>query len=291
LNLTAMMQLGGDAVTKPGYQFGAQFIKPDFLRRDQSLEIDLKAVDQSLQAYDQDALEEKIAINRKLSKEWTASIGISGEQEKIAQEGETRHYNLIGLPLVFKYDSTNNLLDPTKGIRATLSATPTEALGSGSTSFVILQVAASTYLDLSGNGRSVLALRGLVGEVPGQGTFALPPDQRFYAGGSATVRGYRYQSVGPQFADGNPTGGTAVDAATVEFRQRILSNYGAVAFVDAGQVSTNGTPFSNTVRVGAGVGLRYYTPIGPVRLDVAVPLDRERGGDAFELYIGIGQAF
>jgi translocation and assembly module TamA len=291
LNLTAMMQLGGDAVTKPGYQFGAQFIKPDFLRRDQSLEIDLNAVDQSLQAYDQDALEEKIAINRKLSKEWTASIGISGEQEKIAQEGETRHYNLIGLPLVFKYDSTNNLLDPTKGIRATLSATPTEALGSGSTSFVILQAAASTYLDLSGNGRSVLALRGLVGEVPGQGTFALPPDQRFYAGGSATVRGYRYQSVGPQFADGNPTGGTAVDAATVEFRQRILSNYGAVAFVDAGQVSTNGTPFSNTVRVGAGVGLRYYTPIGPIRLDVAVPLDRERGGDAFELYIGIGQAF
>ena len=67
LNLTAMMQLGGDAITKPGYQFGAQFIKPDFLRRDQSLEIDLNAVDQSLKAYDQNALEEKISINRKLS--------------------------------------------------------------------------------------------------------------------------------------------------------------------------------------------------------------------------------
>ena len=291
LNLTAMMQLGGDAVSKPGYQFGAQFIKPDFLRRDQALEINLGAVDQSLKAYDQNALTQKIAIDRKLSQYWTASAGLSGEQEKITQEGDVRHYNLIGLPLSVKYDSSNNLLDPTTGIRATFSVTPTEALGTGSASFVILQAAGSTYFDLGGTGRSVLALRGLVGEAPGAGTFALPPDQRFYAGGSATVRGYRYQSVGPEFADGNPIGGTAVSAATVEFRQRILGNYGAVGFIDAGQVSSNGVPFSGHWQLGAGIGVRYYTSIGPIRLDVAVPLDREHGDDAFELYIGIGQAF
>ncbi len=291
LNLTAMVQLGGDAITKPGYAFGAQFIKPDFLRRDQSLEIDLNAVDQSLQAYDQNALQEKVAINRKLSQYWTASAGVSGEQEEITQEGTKKHYNLIGLPLSLKYDSSNSVLDPTKGIRATVSATPTEALGTGSTSFIILQAAGSTYLDLTGTGRSVLALRGLVGEVPGVGTFALPPDQRFYAGGSSTVRGYRYQSVGPKFPDGNPTGGTAVTAGTVEFRQRILGNYGIVGFIDAGQVSSNGVPFSSHWQTGAGVGARYYTPIGPIRLDVAVPLDRQHGDDAFELYIGIGQAF
>jgi translocation and assembly module TamA len=291
LNLTAMMQLGGDAITKPGYQFGAQFIKPDFLRRDQALEIDLGAVDQSLKAYDQKAVTQKIAINRKLSEDWTASVGVSGEQEEITQEGTQKRYDLIGLPLSLKYDSSNNLLDPTKGIRATFSATPTEPLGAGSSNFVILQAAASTYIDLSGSGRSVLALRGLIGEVPGVGTFALPPDQRFYAGGSATVRGYRYQSVGPKFADGNPMGGTAVSAATVEFRQRILGNYGVVAFLDAGQVSSNGVPFTNTWQAGAGIGVRYYTPIGPIRLDVAVPLNREHGDDAFELYIGIGQAF
>lgn len=291
LNLTAMMQLGGDAVSKPGYQFGAQFIKPDFLRRDQALEIDLGAVDQSLKAYDQNALTEKIAINRKLSQYWTASVGIAGEQEKISQEGVDRHFDLVGLPLGLKFDSSDNLLDPTKGIRAAFSITPTEALGAGNTGFVILQAAASTYFDLSGNGRSVLALRGLVGEVPGVGTFALPPDQRFYAGGSATVRGYRYQSLGPQFPDHNPTGGTAVSTGTVEFRQRILGNYGVVAFLDAGQVSANGVPFTSTWRAGAGLGARYYTSIGPIRLDVAVPLNREPGGDSFELYIGIGQAF
>ena len=291
LNLTAQMQLGGDAITRPGYQFGAQFIKPDFLARDQALEIDAGAVDQSLKAYDQDALTQKIALDRKLSPHWTASIGVAGEQEAITQEDVERHYNLIGLPLTLKFDNTNNLLDPTQGLRAAFSATPTEALGAGNTGFVILQAAGSTYLDLSGGGRSVLALRGLVGEVPGQNTFALPPDQRFYAGGSATVRGYRYQSVGPMFADGNPTGGTAISTGTVELRQRIMGNYGAVAFIDAGQVSANGVPFTSTWRIGAGVGFRYYTSIGPIRLDVAVPVNRGPGDDAFELYIGIGQAF
>ena len=98
LNLTAAMQLGGNAVTKPGYSVGAQFLKPDFLARDQSLEIDLNAIKQSLQAYDQTALLEKIALNRKLSPHWTGSIGLSGEQESILQDDVRRHYNLAGIP-------------------------------------------------------------------------------------------------------------------------------------------------------------------------------------------------
>ena len=99
------------------------------------------------------------------------------------------------------------------------------------------QLSGSAYFDLSGSGRSVLAMRGLVGEAYGASVFSLPPDQRFYAGGRATVRGFRYQSIGPQFPDGKPTGGTAVSAGSVEFRQRILDKYGVVAFVDAGQVT------------------------------------------------------
>ena len=87
LNLTAGIQLGGDAVTKPGYNVGAQFIKPDFLARDQSLQVDLGAIKQSLEAYDQKALTQKIELDRKLSAHWTVGIGISGEQEDITQEG------------------------------------------------------------------------------------------------------------------------------------------------------------------------------------------------------------
>jgi translocation and assembly module TamA len=291
LNLTATALAGGNAVTRPGYQVGAQFLKPDYLVRDQTLEIDLNAVDQSLQAYDQTALLEKIALNRKLSPYWAASLGLSGEQESILQEDVTRHYNLVGIPASLKFDNTTSPLDATSGIRATLSVTPTESLGTTDATFFISQISASTYLDVLGNGSSVLALRGVVGQVSGTGVFGLPPDQRFYAGGSSTVRGYRYQTLGPQFPDEKPTGGTAIATGTVEFRQRFLSSYGVVGFVDVGQVSSTGAPFSNAWHAGAGVGARYYTSIGPIRVDVAVPLNKLPGGDSFELYVGIGQAF
>lgn len=137
----------------------------------------------------------------------------------------------------------------------------------------------------------------------------LPPDQRFYAGGSGTVRGYRYQSVGPEFPDGNPVGGLAMTALNAEFRQRFATSLGAVVFADAGQVSETQNPFSALFHghrcsetidlqsttscwaVGVGVGARYYTPIGPVRLDFAVPTLRRPHDDRFEVYIGLGQAF
>jgi translocation and assembly module TamA len=226
-----------------------------------------------------------------LSPHWTGSLGLSGEQESILQEGETNHYNLVGIPASLKYDSTSNLLDPTEGIRAALLLTPTESIGTPSATFLLAQISASTYLDLFDDGRSVVALRGLVGQAAGVNVFGIPPDQRFYAGGSATVRGYRYQTLGPQFPDEKPTGGTAISTGTVELRQRILQSYGVVGFVDVGQVSSHGAPFSDNWHAGAGVGARYYTPIGPIRLDIAVPLNKLPGGDTFELYIGIGQAF
>jgi translocation and assembly module TamA len=291
LNLTAAYQAGGDAIVRPGYQVGAQFLKPDFLQRDQQLELDLNAVKQSLQAYDQTALLEKIALNRKLSPHWTGSLGLSGEQESILQEGVRNRYNLIGVPASLKYDSTTNLLDPTEGIRAALLVTPTHSIGTPSATFLLTQISGSTYLDLFNDGRSIVAVRGLLGQASGVGVFGLPPDQRFYAGGSGTVRGYRYQTLGPQFPDRKPTGGTAIATGTLELRQRILGTYGVVGFIDMGQVTARGAPLSGEWHAGAGVGGRYYTPIGPIRVDVAVPLNKLPGGDSLELYIGIGQAF
>jgi translocation and assembly module TamA len=291
LNLTGSVQLGGSAVTEPGYRFGAQFLKPDFLARDQQLELDLTALKQSLKAYDQTALIEQALLIRKFSPHWSGSIGLLGVQERVKQQGISTRYNLLGVPIVARYDSTNSQLDPTTGIRASVGVTPTQSLGSPGATFVVMQASGSTYLDLTGAGRSVVALRGLVGKVAGAGVFSLPPDQRFYAGGSSTVRGYRYQSVGPQFPDETPTGGNAIAAGTIELRQRILDKYGVVGFIDAGQVTANGAPFTSAWRVGAGVGFRYYTSIGPIRADVAVPLNKAPGGDSFELYLGLGQAF
>jgi translocation and assembly module TamA len=298
----AITQLGGSASTGQGYNVNAALTKPDVFTRDQSVTVSLQAIKESLQAYNRTAILAGVQVNRKLTDTLTATAGLQAQQSHITQEGVTRDYTLLGLPLGLKYDSTGpgGLFDPTHGIKANLIATPTESLAHAAGSapfFTILQLTASTYLDPGAwlgatPGRSIIALRGIAGSIQGASTFQVPPDERFYAGGSATVRGYKYQSVGPRFAaDLNPTGGTSLAAATIEYRQRILDSFGAVVFVDTGEVGTASSPFGGQLRTGAGVGARYYTPIGPIRLDVALPLNKQRGDDAFELYIGIGQAF
>jgi translocation and assembly module TamA len=295
----ALTGAGGTSTTGLGYDVTAALTKPDFLRRDQQIEFDLAAIKQSLEAYDQTAFTAGTTITRKLSRAWTISAGLTAEQEQIIQEGTTRDYTLVALPITAKFDSTglaNPLTDATHGIRATIGLSPTESLGTPDATFVILQASASTYFDFARfgwtkPGNSVLAVRGLVGSAQGAGQFDLPPDQRFYGGGSSTVRGFKYQGVGPQFADGNPEGGAAVDAASIEFRQRVWGPIGAAVFLDAGQVNAASAPFEGTLREGVGAGIRYYTAIGPIRVDFAVPVNEPPHGDSFELYLGLGQAF
>jgi translocation and assembly module TamA len=330
LNLSAtVINLGGTASTGIGYDTSVKYIIPEFAHRDQSLQFAVGAIEQSLLAYDQHAVTSGVTLSRKLSTVWTASVGVSAVHETILQEGITQVYTLYALPLGLLYDSTDlpsPLLDPTHGMRASLTFAPTLSHGQGNTTFMITQFSIADYLDLSHllrteAGRSVLALRALLASAFGATTSIqtvdgvpvrvpdLPPDQRLYAGGSGTVRGYRYQSVGPEFPDGNPVGGTALSALSIEFRQRISRNFGAAVFADAGSVGETFQPFSGLVHggrcrsgdvsestascwaVGVGAGIRYYTPIGALRFDVAVPTYRRPNDDHFEVYIGLGQAF
>jgi translocation and assembly module TamA len=321
LNVTAsLINWGGSDTTGLGYELGATLNKPDFLRPDQSVQFSLNALKQDLIAYDQTAQIAGVTVSRKLTPFWSIGAGVTVEKETIFQQaaaqyqGANFYYTLIALPLTVKYDSTglpNPLSDPLHGVRLTLSLAPTESLGRSDATFVIFQATTSTYLDLSRlgwtpPGRSVIAVRGLFAEAYGAGQFSLPPDQRFYAGGSSTIRGYQYQSVGPIFPGPPPvppatsslppnppvpTGGTDLVAAGIEYRQRLYTNFGTAVFVDAGKVAADLHPFEGRPSVGYGAGLRYYTPIGPIRLDIALPVRRLRDGDALEVYIGLGQAF
>jgi len=295
LNLTAAgTGLWGNATRDLGYQLSAQFIKPAFLLREQSIEFDLLGVRQNVIAYRQTLESGLVRLNWTFPPLWTGSAGLNFMNDDVTQEDLSRTYQLLSVPLTLGYDSVGlaqPLLDAAHGYRLSLAFAPAQSFGARNTLFFILQAAASGYFDLSGEGRSVIAVRALAGAVLGASNLDLPPDQRLYAGGSTTVRGYRYQSIGPQFADGHPVGGTAVDAATFEFRQRLFADWGLAAFVDAGQASAQSVPFTGTLRAGAGAGIRYYTSIGAVRADVAVPLNPPGGPDAFEVYIGLGQAF
>jgi translocation and assembly module TamA len=213
----------------------------------------------------------------------------------------TYHYTLVALPLTIAYDSTDlasPLDDPTHGMRDSVTVQPTQSLGHSDATFLITTVKAAVYFDLNhllptAPGRSVLAARALLGVAEGAGEFGLPPDQRFYGGGSGSIRGYPYQAVGPYFpGTNNPVGADTISAGSLEYRQRFGRNMGAAFFVDGGKVGNKLSLLPTGLFLGVGTGFRYYTPIGPIRLDVAVPLKRyDSDPQAFQIYIGLGQAY
>ncbi|WP_408875709.1 autotransporter assembly complex protein TamA [Gluconobacter wancherniae] len=301
LKLTALVTgLGGSAQQGLGYDVYADLMKPDFMGRGRNLSVRVEGVRQDLYSYTQTALLARVGITQHVARFWTVSGSLSAEQEHIRQFGVGRNYFIVSAPLNGTYDSTelSNPIDPaTHGIRASVSVTPSVSLESQTSFFTLLSAQISTYFDLARlgltkPGRSVFAVRGIVGSVQGASTYQIPPDQRLYAGGPATIRGFRYQGVGPQYGNTKyAIGGTSLDAGSVEFRQRILKSFGMAAFADAGQVGDNSTPGHGALRVGYGGGVRYYTPIGPIRVDVALPVNRPPHGDKWELYIGLGETF
>ena len=287
----AASSIGGSDSKAVGYDLKGVFAKPDYYVRGQTLTYSAEAVRQSLTAYDRTAFVTGPAIARPLTKHITLNYGLNFTTENIFQEGVSRNYVLLQLPLGLTYNSTDSLLEPTRGVNATIAITPSEPVVGSGRPFTIMQGTASTYIAVERDARGLIAVRGLVGSIQGASQFQVPADQRFYAGGSGTIRGYSYQTVGPLFADDTPEGGNAIDAVSVEFRQHVGKSFGVVPFVDAGQASAGSAPFTGKLRVGVGIGARYYTGIGPIRIDIATPLSRTPGSGAFALYIGLGEAF
>jgi len=269
--------------------------KPWFLRPDQALRFDLGVQHESLEAYESDSARAGVALERELSERLTASVGVAFEHSVIEEQGEamTRdEFDLLDLPLTLAYDGADDLLNPRRGWRADLAVTPTQGVLDTEAAFLTIAPGGSAYFPLDAEARHVLALRASAGTIKGESRRGIPATRRFYAGGGETVRGYGFQLVGPLDANDEPIGGTSLLAGSVELRSMVTESIGLVAFVDAGNVYEESLPdFDEGLRVGAGVGLRYYTPVGPLRLDLAVPLDKRDVDDSFQVYVSFGQAF
>ena len=247
----------------------ADFRKPNFLRPDQSLLASAEIAHEENDAYRENRIKAGVSLERILGRWWTGSLGTT-----------------------FQITETDDVLDPREGLRATLAATPYfGASDQNATTFTRLEAAGSTYIGLTDE--LVLALRGRYGLIAADDTTDVPGSTRFYAGGGGSVRGYGYQMAGPLDRTGDPEGGRSVLEASVETRYRLTETIGAVVFVDGGQAFSNLAPSLNdSLLWGTGAGIRYYTPIGPVRFDVAVPLNKRRNvDDAFQIYVSLGQAF
>ncbi len=121
--------------------------------------------------------------------------------------------------------------------------------------------------------------------------FAIAPSRRFYAGGGASVRGYGYQDIGPRDPNGAPVGGRSLTEFSIEARVRAFGNFGIVPFLDAGNIYTSALPKLSDMRFGTGLGLRYYSNFGPIRIDVGTPIRRRPGEPRVAVYVSLGQAF
>ena len=186
------------------------------------------------------------------------------------------------------FDQTDSLLDPTKGFRLTALVQPEATVKGGFNPYIRSRIDGSGYFPVTDS--LVLAGRVRLGTIKGAGLFDIAPSRRLYAGGGGSVRGYSYQALGEQAADGKAVGGRSLNEASVEARYR-FGNYGIVAFVDAGQAYRQTTPQFNDLRYGVGIGGRFYTNFGPMRLDLATPIDRRPGESRLNIYVSIGQAF
>ncbi|MFI4976535.1 MAG: autotransporter assembly complex family protein [Caulobacterales bacterium] len=203
------------------------------------------------------------------------------------------HLKLIDLSALaaFAMDRSDDPLNPKRGWRLEARAEPTFITGDRTLGYLKAQVQATGYLSVGPSASTVLAARFNVGSIIGGKIPVVPADRRFYAGGGGSVRGYNYQGVGPRLSDNTPEGGLSLFESSVEVRQHIVGPWGIAAFVDAGSVGLHVTPDFRHVSAGAGVGVRYDLGFGPIRFDVATPLNPRKGDPVVQIYVSVGQAF
>jgi translocation and assembly module TamA len=232
----------------------------------------------------------EVGIERIASPERTYTLGLG----LVAAETETvfgaASYTLLTLPLTAEFDYRDNPLDAKDGFYIKADVTPFVAL-SGADNGVRSFVDARGYKTFGSARPITFALRGQLGSVYGPSLEVAPADYLFYSGGGGTVRGQEYQSLG--VAVGSETsGGRSFAGLSAEVRVGVTDSIGIVGFADAGYIgSEEFFDGSGTWHSGAGVGVRYNTAIGPIRLDVAVPTSGPESDDDFQVYIGIGQSF
>ena len=283
---------------------GVTFRRNNVWGRDRILSLDLFAQTQERDAFEARTVSFLAQFERQSTiiyqKRWTYGIGLqalaTGEREGSVDgvQAPRQTFFIGALPGHVLYDASDDLLDPTRGFRAGLRLSPefSKLNGGGSATYIKAQFDGSYYQPVSE--RIVLAARARLGTIAGANIGQIAPSRRFYAGGGGSVRGYGYQQIGPRDTLGDPSGGRSLSELSVEARVRTGLFDGALAvvpFVDAGAVDETSTPSLDDLRFGAGIGVRYYTNFGPLRVDIATPLNPRPGDSRIGVYVALGQAF
>jgi len=242
------------------------------------------------------------SVEYKLRGPWSFFLGYNMERNtmvdlkaQVPDPGyEQQEFFISSLPAGLKYDSRDSLLDPKKGTYFRAEAeTAFSAIGS-ELDFVRPVAEISHILPLTWRDRWYLAGRAKGGACfPGPNLDRVPLVRRFFPGGADSVRGYPYQRLGPLDSAGKPLGGEAFLEGGLEVRFPLYQELGGVVFVDAGNAYEKIDEEVGSLRFTAGAGLRYQTPVGPLRLDFGYQLNPPTDApiSRYAVYLSVGQAF
>jgi translocation and assembly module TamA len=278
-------------------RLGAELTLPHWRRPQQTFKAGGGAYSSRTDAYDETGVGVRADVTRRFRKTSYLTLGGSLDYGRV-EEKQTILISSLGQDLFTvaglaagALDRSDDPLDPKRGWRLDVRAEPTYLIGDESLGYLKVQTQGTSYIPFGEKARTVLAGRVKVGAMFGGSIPEVPASRRFYAGGGGSVRGYAFQAIGPRDIDNTPQGGISLLETSLELRQRVGERWGVVAFVDAGAVGTNEFPTGDDFSVGVGVGVRYDLGFGPIRADIAVPLDKREGDPAFQIYLSIGQSF
>ena len=281
---------------------GVEIRKSNWRQRDRTLAFLAQAANVNRPAFQARTLTISGRISRDSTpiwqKRWTYQVGAelvgSDERDRATDTGVItgrRQFLIAALPFQLGHDRTEDLLNPVQGFRLLARVSPEAALQGGQfRGYARILAEASAYRGFGPERATVVAGRIRVGTIPGVNREDLAPSRRLYAGGGGSVRGYAFQGIGPLDPNGRPLGGRSLNEGSLEVRHR-FGDFGVVGFVDAGQAYEGVSPRFTDLKIGAGVGARYYTNFGPLRVDVARALNRGPFDPKIAIYIGIGQSF
>lgn len=287
-------QLGFELeASKLGWSLSGEAREPDFLRRRQALVIGTEIEVEETDAFDSRSIGASVGIERSVGDGMDLAVGVAFTASEVEQDGDEDSFGLLSLPAGFSWDHSNNLLDPSRGGRLFFQNEPFVDVFGNDVFFNKSSIAYRRYFRLwKERPRLILATRAKAGFIFGAERDNIPADERFYAGGGGSVRGYRFQAAGELDSDNQPVGGRSLLEFAGELRSSITESIGAAIFADSGTAYSSTVPdFEEPLRIGVGAGLRYFSPIGPIRFDVGFPLDRRDSDDALQFYVSIGQAF
>lgn len=281
------MGLGDDGVD---FELSARLDRPATFTPDTTLSFELDIFYLDDPQFTSQGIGGVVSLSHRLSESITVNGGIGLSFNDISDDLGSRQITLLTFPLGVTYDTRDEPLDARSGAYVDLDATPFLPLGDGGGAR--LNVDSRAYLGLGETARTRLAGRVQAGTLFGSNIADIPPDFVFFSGGSGTVRGQEFQSLGITDS-GDTVGGRGFIGLSGEVRHDIgETNFGVVGFADAGLITENAFfGGESEIHAGAGLGIRYATPFGPIRVDLATPIGSSDGGTDLFLYIGIGQAF